>query len=121
VTNLAGKNANSMTLMVPTLWVNALLTVPLTIGKQIFKAGELVKLPYGIALQARVTGTVTALENENEAHAQAAQYLQDYGPDSWFPSPVQTLGKFWRHIEAQRQAKGEAQNVPRNEGGETIQ
>lgn len=121
MTNLAGKGANSMTLMVPTLWVDAILTCSLTIGKEIFKAGELVKLPYGVALQARVTGTVAVISNEDEAHAQAAQYLKDYGPDSWFPAPVQTLGKFWRHIEAQRHAKGEAQEVPRNEGGETIQ
>jgi hypothetical protein len=89
-------------LMVPTVWAEALLTVGITVAGREFKAGEIVKVPYGVAVQGMATGTFTAIKNADAVHAEANEHFATYGPDSWFPASSQTLFKFWSHIQAER-------------------
>lgn len=88
-----------MKLMVPTLYVQAMLAQPLDLGETQFKAGEIIKMPYGTALQAYTMGVVRAIQDADKMHEEASKMLMEYGPDAWFPQPLQTLAKVVEHTD----------------------
>jgi len=94
-----------MNLMVPTLWVNAMCACPISAGGKTAVTGEIMRVPYGVALQGLATGAFSTIENASEMHAHGIAHLQEYGPDSWFPQQSQTLGKFWAYVEQRRAEK----------------
>jgi hypothetical protein len=96
-----------MKLMVPTLWVMALCATPLALGGKTAKAGEVIRVPYGVGLQGLATGAFAAIEDADAMHAQAVEYLDLYGPDSWFPAAIQTIQKFWNYVEGERKKNKE--------------
>lgn len=108
-----------MKLMVPTLWCEAMLTMPLSVAGKNFAAGELVSLPYGVVIQAIALGTITVIKNADAVHAEATEMLAQYGPDSWFPQPIQTIAKLGEWMAEQHRLKTD-ENVPRNASGDTI-
>jgi hypothetical protein len=111
-----GQDDFPMRVMVPTLYAEGMLTRSLTVGGKHFKLGELVKVPYGVALQGLATGTFSCLRNEAAIHAEAIENLSTYGPDSWFTASVQTIGKLWDYLQQNR----DTPEVPRSPDGETI-
>lgn len=107
--------------MVPTVWVNAMLTQPIAVAGQRFNAGEMVKIPYGVALQAYACGIVTVIQDADAMHAEALMMLEKYGPDSWFPQAVQTINKVGEWLASLSKSKQTPEpNVPRNAVGEPI-
>lgn len=108
-----------MKLMVPTLWCDAMLTTPVSVAGKNFAAGEIVRLPYGVVIQAIALGTVTVIKNADAVHAEATDMLAQYGPDSWFPQPIQTIAKLGEWMAEQHRART-AEPVPRNTNGDTI-
>jgi hypothetical protein len=96
-----------MKITVPTLWVEALLTSSLEVAGNKFAAGEIVKIPYGVALQAHVIGTVATIKDADKMHVEATMMLQKFGPDSWFPQSIQTCAKISEWL-----SEVAAQNAP---------
>jgi hypothetical protein len=109
-----------MKLMVPTLWCMAMLTAPIEVAGQRFGAGEMVRIPYGVALMAFSLGVVTVIQDAEQIHAEATEVLQKYGPDSWFPQPVQTISKVGEWLASLSKAQNDAPEGPRNAIGEPI-
>lgn len=81
-----------MKLMVPTVYVEAMVKVEQTFGDRLYKIGEFVRLPYGVALQFRALEAVGVFQEEDFKHAEAAEHLQTFGGDSWFPQHLQSIG-----------------------------
>lgn len=96
-------------LFVPTLYVEAMVKREMVINGRTFKVGELMRVPYGVALQGLATGTYSAIKDEDAMHMQAIQDLQQYGPDCWFPIGIQTMHRFWAEYEQKLTA---AQQTP---------
>lgn len=82
-----------MKLMVPTINVEAMVKKELTFAGKTYKVGEFLPVAYGIALQLRALETVGVFQDEDYKHAEAAEALQIYGGDSWFPQPLQTVSR----------------------------
>jgi len=82
-----------MNLMVPTLWCKATLRQQIVLGNEVRHVGELVDLPYGVALQGLAQGVVGAIKDADEKHLEALHMLDIYGGDSWFPPHFQTIGR----------------------------
>lgn len=80
-----------MNLMVPTITVDAIVAQAIEHGGKIIKAGEVIPLAYGLALQMRVLGLVGGFKDEDEKHLEATEALRIYGGDSWFPNRLQTI------------------------------
>ena len=86
-------------LMVPTQWVNAMLAVPCNFDGTPHNPGEMVRLPYGSAIQLLAVGAVRTIENAENEHISAMENLAVYGPDSWFAPHMQTIGKIREVLE----------------------
>lgn len=97
-----------MKVIVPTLNVRAALCAPLTVGKHDYLPGAVVTLPYGVALQGIARGIVSFIVDADVEHAKAIELLGLYGGDSWFPGPLQTIG---RVMAAYAQAETEAKTA----------
>lgn len=108
-----------MKLMVPTLWCRAMLATPLEVAGKSFATGELVDLPYGVVLQAIALKQISVIEHADAVHAEATSMLAQYGPDSWFPQPIQTIAKLGEWMAEQHRLKTD-ESVPRNASGDTI-
>lgn len=80
-----------MQLTCPTLMVTVLLGQDLAAGGRKFCAGETVKIPYGVALQAYATGLVKAFVDATETHERASKMIIEFGADAWFPANMKTL------------------------------
>lgn len=68
-----------------------LLGQELAAGGRTFRAGETVKIPYGVALQAYATGLVRAFVDSTETHERASKTIIEFGADAWFPENMKTL------------------------------
>jgi|SRR5262245_15480317 len=97
-----------MKLMVPTFWCEAMLTEDIYLEDRKIAAGEIIRLPYGVAIQAYARGSVSVIKDAENTHIQAERMLAQYGPDCWFPQPLQTLAK----VEAYLNEQGPDQNAP---------
>jgi len=80
-------------LMVPTVFVDAIVKTPFEFRGKPCKVGELISLAYGPALQLRAFGLVGGFQNEDDKHLEANEHLTIYGGDSWFPQPMQTVSR----------------------------
>lgn len=89
-------------LMVPTLYVEAMLTRPKVIRGVAYKTGEIVEVPYGGAILGLATGEFSTLVDEESAHRKGLDHLRQYGPDSWFPASLQTLAKLGALIQREQ-------------------
>lgn len=77
-----------MKVVVPTFEVKCLLAANVAD----YKAGTIVSLAYGVALQGLVMGSVKSILAGAAAHEKALEFIAKYGADSWFPKPLQTIG-----------------------------
>lgn len=85
-----------MKMVVPTFLVTCTLREAVA-GK---KAGEMVTLAYGCALQGMARGVLGVMVQADEAHENAMKFLDQYGADSWFPADLQTLDRFVKAAKA---------------------
>jgi hypothetical protein len=88
-----------MKLGVPTFKVKCTLREEIISNSVKHAPGEVVELPYGIALQGMAQGVVGAIVGAESAHLVALEYIGRYGADSWFPSEFQTLAILQRAQE----------------------
>lgn len=88
-----------MKIMVPTVYAQVLLSQPLEVNGHKFAAGEILKIPYGVAIQAYALGTVKSIVDAENKHAEATKMLAQYGPDSWFPESLQSLARLTEFLD----------------------
>jgi hypothetical protein len=93
-----------MKLVVPTTWCKCTLREQLVLGGEIRHPGEIVDLPYGIALDGMAHGIIGAILDADAKHAEAIDALEIYGGDAWFPPHFQTIGRLKDYFaEAQKE------------------
>jgi len=81
---------------VPTFMCKAMLAFDLP--DQGWKAGQIVDLPYGVAVTLHAQGGVTALMEPQKTHTEAQIQLKIYGADAWFPSGAQTSSRLAEYL-----------------------
>lgn len=101
-----------MRYVVPTFSVQCMLRQTIVVSGKAHPAGTIVKLAYGIALQALAQGVVGAIVNASAAHDEALAYIAKYGADSWFPPTLQTVNHV---IQALAEAEVEAEKPEKPE------
>jgi hypothetical protein len=80
-------------LMVPTLMCDALMALDVDMGGRQVRAGEIISMPYGNALQLIAMGGVKAIKDADLKHIEAHEHLNTYGADGWFPHGQQTISR----------------------------
>jgi hypothetical protein len=86
-----------MKLMVPTLMCDFMLNKATEVGAKIFKAGEIVTLPYANALLLTAIGG-GAIVNAEDKHLEAQECLSVYGGDAWFQHSHQTISRVAEYL-----------------------
>jgi hypothetical protein len=101
---------------VPTFSVSCSLREDLVVKGQVAaKKGEMIRLPYGVALQGIAQRVIGAIENEEKAHADAMHAIAQYGADAWFPKSLQTMNfleEYLAKAEAMGFEAGKRANAP---------
>lgn len=82
-----------MNLVVPTVWCKCTIRSATLLGGIMRAPGEIIDLPYGVALQGIAQGVIGVLVDADDKHLEALEQLAIYGGDAWFPAHLQTIGR----------------------------